>query len=106
METNITNIGSWTAKVEFQGKKYMLKVHGEFPYIGEERQFELTRNVTQGINRNDLILTLTPNKPVNANGTNVATVFYLEEIKRKDQFETVTVPGPRDESIAFIRVEY
>jgi hypothetical protein len=105
MNTLTTNIGTWVAKVEPLDKGFVLKVNGEFPYRSEKRDFALTKSVPQGINRKELLLTLSFAEQVNPQGANIASVYYSEQIDRKDLYEVVTVPGPRDRNIASMNVE-
>ncbi|HLF53268.1 hypothetical protein [Flavobacterium sp.] len=99
------NLGTWSAHVQNEGKTPQIIVNGRFPTNGHKPGYHLVKNDPQGINPEELLLTLMFGNLVDPKGDVYFTARYSEVITTSEQYKTVLVMDPDGRSLAQMKVE-
>lgn len=104
--STIKNIGKWKAVVDLNKKLLYLVVEGIIPTkFGEKPKYELKKNVPQGINPTELLLTLCFGELTDPKGKTTFPVSFKEKIGKSSTYKTVHVVDDSSRTIANIKVD-
>jgi hypothetical protein len=101
-----SNLGTWSAHVQNDGKASQIIVIGKFPTNGEKPGYQLIKNDPQGFNPDELLLTLEFGRLVDPKGDVYFTERYSEIIKTTEEYKTVLVVDSDGRSLAQMKVKH